>query len=226
MTMALIVGGASAPPRRLVAPWARRAALVVAADGGAATARRLGLRPDWVVGDLDSLLPIDRRRLGERVVEDADPDRTDLQKCIAFARGKGATEIVIVAATTGRLDHTLGALAAALDASAALPVRVIDPLFDIQVVRGEASFRAPKGTMLSLLAPSGARGVTFTGVRYPLDSVELPFSPLGIHNEALGGPVALTVREGAVLLMRAHRGVAAPRPGPLRSRGRRRSGRS
>lgn len=226
MTLVLIVGGARAPPRRLVAPWARRADLIVAADGGAAVARSLGLRPDWVVGDLDSLAPRDLKRMGDRVVKDADPDRTDLEKCVAFARGKSATSLVVVAATTGRLDHTLGALAVAIEASTDLEVRLLDPLFEILVVRGQATLRAARGTLLSLMAPLGARGVTFEGVRFPLESADLGFSPLGIHNEALGGRVRLVVREGAVLLMRAHAPPMGGSRGSRRLRAPRRPGRS
>ena len=103
-------------PWRWHAPFVelvRGAECVLAADGGANHLARIGVRPDAVVGDLDSIRPGVRRWVGEeRMVVRADQDFTDLHKTLAFAFDeRGARQVIVLAATGGRLDHDLENLA-------------------------------------------------------------------------------------------------------------------
>ena len=88
------------------------APLVIAADGGALKAELLGLRPDVVIGDLDSLSQgklAELEATGAEVVRHPmDKDASDTELAVLEAVRRGATEIVIVAALGGlRFDHAL-----------------------------------------------------------------------------------------------------------------------
>ena len=71
------------------------------------------MRPDAVVGDLDSIRPGVRSWVGEeRMVVRADQDFTDLHKTLEFAfEERQAQQVIVLAATGGRLDHDLENLA-------------------------------------------------------------------------------------------------------------------
>ena len=100
----------------LVARLAPNADLVIAVDGGGVVCLEGGVTPDVLVGDLDSAdsETVDTAARARRPSPPlpAEKDATDLELAIAEARAQGADEIVVTAATSGRLDHTLAALAA------------------------------------------------------------------------------------------------------------------
>src|SRR5712691_7547391 len=90
-------------------------AVVVAADSGLHQADPLGLRVDYVVGDLDSADPaaVERARAAGAVVErhPVDKDATDLELALDVARERGARRITVVGGAGGRLDHFLANVA-------------------------------------------------------------------------------------------------------------------
>ena len=112
---ALIVADGDAPDRdrmtRAWPGWADGIQLVVAADGGALIAEALGVAPELVVGDGDSLgaSEIERfRRSGVEVrLAPADKDESDAELAIDACLARGATSITIIGAFGGRLDHAL-----------------------------------------------------------------------------------------------------------------------
>ena len=74
--------------------------LIIAADGGATVAQHLGLKPQVVVGDMDSLSPELRSQLEARgcqfVHHPARKDETDTELAIRYALEQGAQEIVLL----------------------------------------------------------------------------------------------------------------------------------
>ena len=97
---------------KYLADLVRNAPLLLAADGGANTLARLGVCPDAVVGDLDSINPGTRTWIGdERLVHRPDQQRTDFEKGLAFAfEESGVDRLFVLGALGGRLDHTIGNL--------------------------------------------------------------------------------------------------------------------
>jgi thiamine pyrophosphokinase len=185
--------------RRQVA-WADH---VVGADGGADRLLAAGHRVDAIVGDMDSVSAEARAAAPSGALHRIDdPDTTDLDKCLAYAAGLKAREVRVVGATAGRLDHTVGSLASLTKADASLHVVLVDDGFDTWLVRGVARFSAPAGTVVSLLAPGGATGVTTRGLRWPLTDAELGFSTLGVHNEVAANDVEVSVAAGDLFVMR------------------------
>jgi thiamine pyrophosphokinase len=199
----LLFADGELPSPALIAEFARQADLVVAADGGADKALTLGIRADAVVGDLDSVTVEARRLLGEQAFHHMpSPNSTDLQKAIDFAFDAGADAIDIVAAGGGRADHALANLSVLPLYRGRGQLRVIDDLFEVSLVEGEARIEAPAGTVISLVAIGQCTGVTTTGLRWDLDRYDLVFSPYGVHNEIARSPATVSVESGDLLLFR------------------------
>src|SRR5688500_4860075 len=80
----------------------KRAGLVVAADGGAATALRWGRMPDVVLEELDSVSVEVRRALEAAGVEverfPREKDQTDTEIALQAAKQRGATSIDLLGA--------------------------------------------------------------------------------------------------------------------------------
>ena len=111
---------------------------------------------------MDSLSAAAQEKLANRLVRDDDPDRSDLEKAVAWVRAQGADEIVVVSWSGGRLDHTLAALALAFE-----DVALHDDRFRVTAVTGNAEFAAEPGTLFSLLALPRAT-VSVSGARWEL----------------------------------------------------------
>ena len=199
----LIVANGDLPSEALLAETRSAADYVVAADGGADKALSLGILPDAVVGDLDSLTAEARALLGdERLHHDGSDDTTDLQKAIEFALARGATSIDVVAAGGGRGDHALANLSVLRLYRGEAEMRFVDDLFTVEVVNGEAIIDGPAGTVISLVAIGRCTGVTTSGLRWDLADRVLEFSPLGVHNEIARPPATVGVATGDLLLFR------------------------
>ena len=198
---ALVVANGVLPEAKLVRERAALADLVVAADGGADGALACGVTPNAVVGDLDSVSAAARDLLGsERLHRDAGPERTDLQKALAYALGRGAKRVDIVGWTGGRADHFLANLSILVLARGQANVRLVDDHFEVRLVVGRTTVSAAPGTVVSLVAIGRCEGVTTRGMRWELTDATLDFSPRGVHNEVLRSPAEVSVRTGDLLL--------------------------
>lgn len=190
---------------------------VVAADGGALKATALGLRPDLVVGDGDSLA-LERiaelRRDGvEVVIHPADKDESDTELAVRAALARGATSIVILGAFGGsRLEHSVANLMLpTLPDLAHLDVALIDGPSTARVIGvagvGHAVISGQLGDYVSLL-PLGERvdGVTTEGLRFALaDATLVQGSTRGLSNELADVRGAVRTRSGRLAVIHTHR---------------------
>ncbi len=181
--------------------------VVIAADSGWYEARHLGLVPDELHGDLDSVLEVDvehATRLGVAVHRyPADKDSTDLELALDRAVALGAERIVVVGAGGGRLDHQLGELL--LLASPKYDRVVLEARLGGSIVHpvrgGPRSITGPPGSTVSIVPIAGPATVTTTGLRWPLRGEQLePGSTRGISNE-LDAPVATVATSDGVVLV-------------------------
>ncbi len=175
---------------------ARGAGAVICADGGARLAARLGLEPDFVVGDMDSAPPRPRRWRRTRYLRDADPERSDLDKALGLARGLGARDAFVAGVLGGGLDHELINLAAIEEGARGLALTVLDGGRARLLGPGRHALPYKAGTRFSLLAAPRAR-LSLTGARFGLRRETLVRGSRGLGNAARGR-VVLTVHAGRV----------------------------
>lgn len=182
------------------------APVIVAADGGAASALALGLMPDAVIGDLDSLPEATRAALPPgRIHRIAEQDSTDFEKCLSRI---DAPFVLGIGLTGGRLDHTLAVLTAMMRPG---------PPPCLLLAAEEVAFRAPPELTLHLppgtrfsLYPMGEVTGRSEGLRWPLDGLALsPATRVGTSNETAAPSQRLRLDGPClVLLPRAHLGAA------------------
>jgi thiamine pyrophosphokinase len=183
---------------------------VICADGGARHARAMGLVPDVVVGDLDSIdadLRAELEAAGTRFeVHPARKDETDLELALRLAVAGGAAEIDVLAVLGGRLDQSLAnLLLLARPEWTSAKVRVIEGNEVAWPVWGgrTTSVAGAVGDTLSLVPlTSTVTGVTLEGVEWPLHDATLRFGSTWTISNALSAPTArLQVGEGLVLVV-------------------------
>ncbi len=201
---AVVVAGGPAPSDG-VAETLADVDLVIAADGGADHARQMGLVPDVVVGDLDSVSGDGlawAREAGVEVIEHpVDKDATDLDLAMSHAAAV-ADEIVVIDSGAGRIDHsTANTLLLASDRFAHVSITAFTQDGVITVIRRSRALRGHVGDVVSLLAVGGpATGVTTAELKWPLvDAVLEPGSTLGVSNEFSAEYASVSIDGGVVL---------------------------
>ena len=179
---------------------------IIAADGGARLCRRARLRPNLLIGDLDSLTSAEIAELRAEGVEvrqyPAQKDQTDLELALEAAVEVGAERVTILGALGGRWDQSLANLMLlAHPRWRSLPVVLLAGEERVLLIAERARLCGEVGDTVSLIPLGGdARGVTTSGLAYPLTDGVLPFgATLGVSN-VLSAPCAeITVRSGLVL---------------------------
>ncbi len=183
---------------------------IIAADGGALVALHLGLQPQVVIGDLDSVPADVRSRLDCPFVDHpARKDETDTELAIQYALERGAEEIVLLGAIGGRLDHTLAnVLLLGMPQLAGIKARIVAGNTEVWLIRAgdELQIDGQRGDIVTLL-PVGqdAIGVTTAGLEWDLDNDTLGFGPArGVSNVMTADRAQVALREGLLLALRVH----------------------
>jgi thiamine pyrophosphokinase len=178
---------------------------LIAADGGLAHMQALGLTPQVLIGDLDSVGPHQGSQAeaeGVRVVRFSPrKDQTDLELAVRLAKSDGASDILIFGALGARWDHTLAnLLLLASPDFRGVRLRLVDGPQQIYVIQSRTVIEGQPGDTVSLISLQGdASGITTTGLDYPLEHGRLAFgSTLGVSNVLLGSEASVTVEEGLV----------------------------
>ena len=82
---------------------------VICADGGANSAFKLGVIPQFIIGDFDSIKQNVREYYSTRskIINYSRQNDTDVEKCLKYAVKNNYEKAVILGATGDRLDHTI-----------------------------------------------------------------------------------------------------------------------
>jgi thiamine pyrophosphokinase len=184
---ALLVIGGDAPPFASLQPRLHEFSFVCAADSGLDVLRRWGIRPDLVVGDMDSLLDTSILAGYNNVLEfPRDKDETDTEIGLRELRSRGHTKIVMAGGGGGRLDHLL-ALRSLLERPEG-PDEWITAAEQVVRLSEAARFSVPEGSTVSVFPLSGgAEGMHSEGLKWPLDGLIWDNAHFGVSNVALTG---------------------------------------
>lgn len=176
---------------------------VIAADGGYVTCQKYGITPDLLLGDFDSLETVpDFEKIIRVPVE---KDDTDTFLAAKHAMEKGCRTFHIYGGTGGRLDHTL----ANLQLLVWLSMReargfLYDQNFVYTAVTNGSvtiSQEKPWGLLSVFCMGRDARGVTETGVQYPVSDMTLTAEfPLGVSNHILEPQAVVSVADGSLVV--------------------------
>lgn len=174
--------------------------LVIAADGGLRHTQALGITPDIILGDFDSLGHIP----AGAEVHPVEKDETDAMLAIEKGLALGCDTFYLYGSLDGpRLDHTIANLQSLVYLAQHGAVGyLIGNRQIIRSLRAETlEFPGNFGGILSLFClGSDARGVTIRGAKYELEEGSLTAGfPLGVSNHFMGNQVTVSIREGIVL---------------------------
>lgn len=199
MMRCVIISGGAVGDYDLLRRNCGDADLIICADSGITHLDRIGIVPDIWVGDFDSARGDYSAR--HRITLPREKDDTDTMYAARIAVEEGAKHVTLLAASGTRLDHTIANLFV-LKFLEDNGVRAVlnDEHNSVFIVTDNATVARTDGTFLSILPfCCTARGVSISGVKYPLDGAVLYDNfTLGISNEIIADFAQITVKNGAL----------------------------
>jgi thiamine pyrophosphokinase len=177
-------------------------ALIIAADGGARHTETLGITPNIILGDFDSL---GYAPAGAEIFP-VEKDDTDAMLAIKKGLELGCREFVLYGSLDGpRLEHTVAnfqALQYLADRGAKgtlVGLRQIVTLLQNEMCHFPACF---EGYLSVFCLGADARGVDIRSLQYEVENATLTAGfPLGVSNRFVGKAATISVRDGSLLLI-------------------------
>lgn len=182
--------------------------LRIVVDGALEITHRLGIKPDYIVGDFDTVNQELLKYYDDDIILRHPPekDQTDTELAIETALNAGCERLVFFGATGSRLDHSLGNIfllehllkqgveAEILNENNKLYLKKQD----FTLKRKEA-----RGAFVSLLPLSETvKNVTLRGFKYPVENVTFyREKTLGISNEITEEEANVEFSEGIFIVV-------------------------
>lgn len=183
--------------------------IIIAADGGARHCLKLGIMPNIVIGDFDSLSVEEFSTLEsggtEFIHHPAEKDETDLELALDYALGLNVSEISLYGLLGGRWDMTFSnvlLLASPRYDRIKLQLKVGQNTAYILHGGQSLKLKGQPGDRVSAISLNGtASGISYDGLEWPLVNADLPFgSPRGVSNTMAVGEAHISLEEGTLLV--------------------------
>ncbi|MCL2721045.1 MAG: thiamine diphosphokinase [Treponema sp.] len=213
MMLGIIFTGGAAPDTKIIKRILENAGkdtLIVAADSGLDAAVRAGVKPDWIIGDMDS---IEEKAFLDTFAQDRvirhqhDKDYTDTELAFLLTQEKGCDRVWIIGGGgSTRVDHLFGIRC--LFEREVFPHRWITESADIYCIDADC-----KGnSQLSLNAEKEASVAVFPlgdkiwkakskGLKWSLDDLTWNRGFFGLSNVALDGDFSITAINGRFMVI-------------------------
>ena len=177
-------------------------AWVIAADGGLRHTEKLGITPNEIIGDFDSL---GFTPAGANVFP-VEKDDTDAMLAARLGLKRGCREFLLYGSLDGpRLDHTVANFQTLqyLADHGAVGYLVGNTTLVTVVKNGTIRFPAgTEGTISVFCMGPDAQGVTERGLYYALEDAPLTAGfPLGVSNHFTGAEAEISVKDGSLLVL-------------------------
>ena len=175
--------------------------LIIAADGGLEHLQPLGLEPDIILGDFDSLGYIPQNA----AVYPVEKDDTDAMLAARRGLELGCDRFLFYGALEGpRMDHAVANFQTLqfLADRGARGILVGRDTWVTVLKNGTLTLPPLEDGIVSVfcMGPDAHR-VTIRGLKYELDNGTLTAGfPLGVSNHMVGHPVEITVEQGSLLI--------------------------
>ena len=203
----ILVLAAGALPEGGVPPWLLNGpSMVLGCDGGWKHAEGLGLELTLILGDLDSVgeAPSD-----VDCVALPDQQASDLAKVLLWCASHHANHPVhVIGLEGGRLDHTLAAPAALIEAKSDAVMHVSGGDLRRIPTGGMHTVPAEPGMIIGLHPYGEVQVIHLAGVTWALEDVVLTTGTQGVHNVAKGAEVHIHLASGDLVVSRSRAHLA------------------
>lgn len=200
---ALLIGNGETQEAVFLQKLARNADLILAADGGADRALSAGVRPDVIIGDLDSVSPQAKKILpAEKFIFVNNQNNTDLEKALDYLIAHQCTQCTLTGFVGGRWDFTFGNFLSVYPYLDKMDICVAGKGWKIWPLTHSVTKNVRPGARVSLIPAADCQNVTLQGLVYPLEHANLSLGRTGqtLSNMAKLSQITISFDKGFLLL--------------------------
>jgi thiamine pyrophosphokinase len=206
MKQCLIIANGKSPTLKVVNYFIKKGYdTIICADGGANSARKLNLLPDFIIGDLDSISK-DNLKYYSKTTSVLKYDRqndTDVEKCLKFAIKNKFNQAVLLGVTGDRLDHTICNLGIVIKFMKQIKILIAAEKSLLVPVEKSISFSSIMGETISIYAFNKKTKISSAGLKYKLYKTALPFGVReSTSNVSTNDNVTIKVENGIAFIIR------------------------
>ena len=186
----------------------KKADLIICADGGANNADKLGVVPDYVIGDMDSaekdILDKLSKQQNTKIILDLNQDKTDTELAIELAESFNPKEIILLCAIGTRIDHTIANVLCLDRVKKGINVKIIDDKNEIILIDSSSlDVFGKKGDIISIIPLTDVKGLTYDGLKWGVDDKNVKFNWFGICNQLTSQKGSVSVKKGKLIIIKA-----------------------
>ena len=178
---------------------------IIAADGGANSARKLNIIPDKIIGDLDSITKENIKFFRKRteIIQYKRQNDTDVEKSLKYLIDKNYKEVILLGSTGNRLDHTICNLGIVLKYFNKIKISILHGNSFLKAFGKDIILKTIPGETVSLYGFDNKTKIKSYGLKYPLNNISLPFGKReSTSNVAIGKEVKLKIKGGVIFVIR------------------------
>jgi thiamine pyrophosphokinase len=178
--------------------------IIICADGGANNAKKIGVTPNYIIGDLDSASKssIELFKDKSKIIKDDNQDNTDLEKALSLAETLNPSEILIMGAIGDRIDHTLANIMCLTKINSDIKAQIIDEKNIIELVENSADISGDKNDIISIVPMTDISNLCYTGLKWNIENLDTNIGWFGISNRLEEKNANISLSNGKILLIR------------------------
>ncbi len=155
--------------------------LIICADSGLRHAIALGVIPEYVIGDFDSVDPAHldwaKAQQGVAVHHDADQNATDLQKALRLSQEHSKdAQIIVFGALGGRLDHQFGNILSLEQFDGHSRIALRDKTTHLRLLSQPFSFEGQIGDYVGVIPLRETKNLRYEGLEYAAEDLGPPYN--------------------------------------------------
>lgn len=208
---AVIFAGARIENYDFCGEYLRDADCVICCDAGMHHAKALGIEPDYIVGDFDSVRAdiLEEYRAKNIPMRQfpARKNETDMELGIFLALEQGADDLILFGGIGDRFDHTLANAHYLLALrKKSVRARLVDEKNCVEVIDRHLTLHGKIGELVSTIPLSmEVKGITLKGFSYPLTDFDLKLDDdyIAVSNVLAAEEAEIDIKEGYLFVIRA-----------------------
>jgi thiamine pyrophosphokinase len=172
--------------------------IIIAADGGANLCRSQKIKPDYIIGDFDSITYENMEFFSDsKFIEITEQENTDLQKALGYALSLNPTKIIIVSAFGKRTDHTLSNILIFQNYEESIPLNIYDN-FGVMTLYspGKYELKLQLGQTISFFSLIPIKGFSLLGFKYPVVNEDHSNNFIGVSNVIINQKCTIEFQKG------------------------------